>query len=58
MGVQYMQINKGKTPIALLAIKSSTFPSEAIGNMAYIIGVRLNTITKNNKPGKHAIAEI
>jgi two-component system sensor histidine kinase KdpD len=46
LGVQYRQINKGKTPVALLAIKSSTLPSEAIGTMAYMVGVRLNTITK------------
>lgn len=46
LGVQYMQINKGITPVALLAVKSSTLPSEAIGAMAYMIGVRLNTITK------------
>jgi len=45
-GIQYMQINNGMTPVALLAIKSSTFPSEAIGTMANIIGVWLNTITK------------
>jgi two-component system sensor histidine kinase KdpD len=47
VGVQFMQINRGTTPVALLAIKSSTLPSEAIGVMAYMIGVRLNTITKN-----------
>jgi two-component system, OmpR family, sensor histidine kinase KdpD len=58
LGVQYMQINKGITPVALLAIKSSTLPSEVIGTIAYIIGVRLNTIKKNNKPSKHAIAKI
>ena len=58
MGVQYMQINKGIIPIALLAIKSSSLPYEVIGTMAYIIGIRLNTITKKNKPGKHAIAEL
>ena len=46
LGVQYMQINKGITPVALLAIKSSTLPSEAIETMAYIIGIRLTTITK------------
>jgi two-component system sensor histidine kinase KdpD len=58
LGVQYMQINKGIIPIALLAIKSSTLPYEVIGTMSYIIGIRLNTITKKNKPGKHAIAEL
>jgi two-component system sensor histidine kinase KdpD len=46
LGVQYMQINKGMTPVALLAIKSSTLPSEAIGTIAYMIGVRLDMITK------------
>lgn len=46
LGVQYMQINKGTTPAALLAIKSSALPSEAIETMAYIIGIRLTTITK------------
>jgi K+-sensing histidine kinase KdpD len=58
LGVQYIQINKVITPVALLAIKSSTLPSEVTGTMAYIIGVRLNTITKKNKPSKRAIAEI
>lgn len=46
LGVQYMQINLGITPVALLAIKSSTLPYEAIGIIAYMIGVRLNTLTK------------
>ncbi len=46
LGVQYIHINKGRSPIALLAIKSSTLSPEAIGVMAYIIGVRLNTMTK------------
>lgn len=46
LGVRYMQINKGASPVALLAIKSSTLPYEAIGIMAYMIGIRLNTTTK------------
>jgi two-component system, OmpR family, sensor histidine kinase KdpD len=46
LGVQYMQINKGATPVALLAIKSSTLPSEVIGVIAYMIGVQLNVMAK------------
>jgi two-component system, OmpR family, sensor histidine kinase KdpD len=46
LGVRYVEINKGAAPQAILAIRSSTLPSEAIGAMAYMIGVRLNTITK------------
>jgi two-component system, OmpR family, sensor histidine kinase KdpD len=46
LGVQYVQINKEATPVALLAIKSSTLPSEAIGTMAYMIGIHLDIITK------------
>jgi two-component system sensor histidine kinase KdpD len=46
LGVQYTQINKGKTPVAILAIKSSTLSSESMETLASMIGVRLDTIKK------------
>ena len=50
LGVRYMQINKGKTQLALLAVKSRTLPTIAIGSIAYMIGIRLGRIMedKNN----------
>jgi two-component system, OmpR family, sensor histidine kinase KdpD len=47
MGVRYVQINEGKTPLALLAVRSRTLPVDAIGTIAYMIGVRLSMTTKN-----------
>ena len=44
LGVQYMQINKGATPLAWLAVKSSTLPADAMGAIGYMIGVRLGVI--------------
>ena len=44
LGVRYMQINKGTTRFAVLAIKSKTLPAVAMGAIAYLIGVRLSTV--------------
>jgi two-component system, OmpR family, sensor histidine kinase KdpD len=46
LGVRYMQIKKGITPVAVLAIKSNTLSAEAMEAIAYMIGVRLGTIPK------------
>jgi K+-sensing histidine kinase KdpD len=42
-GVTYAQIHKGKSTLALLAVKSNTLPADAIGALAYMIGVRMST---------------
>jgi two-component system sensor histidine kinase KdpD len=42
LGVRYVQINEGKTPLALLAVRSRTLPVDAIGTIAYMTGVRLS----------------
>jgi K+-sensing histidine kinase KdpD len=42
-GVTYAQINKGTSTLALLAVKSDTLPADAIGAIAYMIGVRIST---------------
>jgi two-component system sensor histidine kinase KdpD len=42
MGVRYMSINTGKTPLAILAVKSRTLPTEAIGTIAGLIAVKLS----------------
>lgn len=47
LGVRYCQINKGSTPLALLAVKSKTLPVNAIGVIAYMIGVRLENTAKS-----------
>jgi hypothetical protein len=44
LGVRYQQITMGKTMLALLAVKSKTLPADAIGTIAYMIGVLLSTI--------------
>ena len=44
LGVQYVQINKGAAPLAVLAVKGRTLPAEAIGAIAYMIGVRVGVI--------------
>ncbi len=41
LGVRYMPINRGMTPLAVLAIKSDTLPVDALGSLAYLIGVKL-----------------
>lgn len=46
MGVRYCQINKGSTPMALLAVKSKTLPTNAIGTLAYMMGIRLENAMK------------
>ena len=47
LGVQYMRINKGTTAQAVLVVKSRTLPADALGTIAYLIGVRLSTIMKD-----------
>jgi len=42
MGVHYMSINTGTTPLALLAVKSRTLPTDAIGTIAGLIAVKLS----------------
>jgi two-component system sensor histidine kinase KdpD len=44
-GVTYAQINKGQSTLALLAVKSDTLPTDAIGAIAYMIGVRISATT-------------
>lgn len=44
LGVRYVQISKGPSTLALLAVKSETLPAEAAGTIAYMIGVQLGTI--------------
>jgi K+-sensing histidine kinase KdpD len=45
LGVRYARINKGEELLALLAVKSKTLPAEALGTIAYTIGIRLNAIS-------------
>lgn len=48
-GVTYAQIHKGQSTLALLAVKSETLPADAIGALAYMIGVRMSmTIEEGN----------
>jgi K+-sensing histidine kinase KdpD len=44
LGVRYVQISKGPSTLALLAVKSETLPAEAAGTIASMIGVQLGTI--------------
>jgi two-component system sensor histidine kinase KdpD len=44
LGVRYAQIIKGSSTLAILAVKSETLPAEAIGTIAYMIGVQLSAI--------------
>jgi K+-sensing histidine kinase KdpD len=44
LGVRYVQISKGPSTLALLAVKSETLPAEAAGTLAYMIGVQLSMI--------------
>jgi two-component system, OmpR family, sensor histidine kinase KdpD len=44
LGVRYVQIIKGSSTLAILAVKSETLPAEAMGTIAYMIGVQLNVI--------------
>lgn len=41
-GVTYAQIHKGQSTLALLAVKSDILPADAIGAIAYMIGVRID----------------
>lgn len=45
LGVRYSQIQRSMQPFALLVVKSDYLPNDAIGTMAYMIGVRLVEIT-------------
>ena len=47
LGVHYMQIKKGTTTQAMLVVKSRKLPADAIGTIAYMIGVRLGNIMKD-----------
>ena len=49
LGVRYVQINKGATPFAVLAVRSSILPTHAIGTIAYMIGVKLGRIGEVTK---------
>jgi two-component system sensor histidine kinase KdpD len=44
LGVRYIQISKGPSTLALIAVKSKTLPTEATGTIAYMIGVQLDMI--------------
>jgi two-component system sensor histidine kinase KdpD len=49
LGVRYTQINKDASLLAILAIKSRTLPTDAMGAIAYMIGVRLSSIMEDKK---------
>ena len=51
LGVQYIQIKSGALPLALLAVKSCTLPADAMGAIAYMIGIRVGVIM-NGKPSR------
>ena len=44
LGVRYVTINKEKSRLAVLAVKSNTLPADAMGNMACMLGVQLRTM--------------
>jgi len=50
LGVRYVPINRGVAPLALLAVKSGTLPAEALGPMAYLIGIKLSVMSKDLPP--------
>jgi len=43
-GVIYKQINKNAAPLVFLAVKSKTLTFDAIGTIAYMIGIRLTAV--------------
>lgn len=47
LGVTTVQIKRGKSPLAFLSVKSKTLPADAIGTIAYMIGVRIGTMMKD-----------
>jgi two-component system sensor histidine kinase KdpD len=49
LGVRYVRISKGTATLALLAVKSETLPYEALGTIAYMIGVQLSAIMENKR---------
>jgi len=50
LGVRYMKINMGTTPVALLAVKSDTLATDVMGTLAYMVGIRINTLTNGGEP--------
>jgi two-component system sensor histidine kinase KdpD len=46
LGVQYMKINDGAEPQALLVVKTRTLPAEVIGAIASMAGIRIMEIVK------------
>jgi len=44
LGVRYMQISNGKTPLTALVVKSETLPTDAMKIMAGMVGVKLNMV--------------
>jgi len=49
LGVRYIQIHQGTALLAVLAVRSVTLPTNAIGTIAYMIGGRLMEIIKNQQ---------
>jgi K+-sensing histidine kinase KdpD len=47
LGVRYMQISRGSSTLALLAVKGDSLPEEVLGSIAYMIGVQLSLIIKS-----------
>lgn len=48
LGVRYVPINKGVTPLALLAVKSAALPADAAGTLACLIGVKLSVMLQQD----------
>jgi two-component system sensor histidine kinase KdpD len=46
LGVQYMDINKGAEPQAVLVVKNKTLSTEAIGALASMLGIHIMEIMK------------
>lgn len=57
LGVRYMPITQGTTLLAFLVVRSMTLPANAIGTMAYMIGVRLLEIMKDKQLLNRNIAQ-
>jgi two-component system sensor histidine kinase KdpD len=55
IGVQYMKINEGTGPQALLVVKTRKVSTNTIGVLASILGIRIMEIMKDkNSSNKHA----
>ena len=50
LDVRYVQINKGETPLVVLAVRSKTLPGDALGTVASMISVRLSTVGEFTPP--------